>query len=274
MKAAMILSLAVAAGAVCGAGALHLVSPSLPDAAVLPPPKADTVRIVTKVVTNVVTRVVTNQAAVINDERVELLQQEARVLRQQLAARVAELDQIAAEKEAAEKEREERRQSWRDREARQQEEDPEAYEARQKQRETFRQQMTQSVTDKTQFLKQLDVSRMTDAELGSHNELLQRIEETWAVIDAMQQGGTFPDREARGKLRENFVALNDLYATERDYVLREVGAGLGYDEKESADFSAYMKEIFELTSPRPPQGMRGMGIGRPPSDRSREPRTP
>jgi hypothetical protein len=263
MKTALLISFAVTAGAVLGAGGLHVARQSQPEAAPIlePEPHAPAPSVVTRTITNVVTRVVTN-APTVNTDQLEALQWEAQELRKLLAVSNAELDKIAQEREAVEKAREARRQAWHDRDEQRRKEDPEAYAAREQQREAFREQMTQHVSDKTQFLKELDVSRMTEEELGSHNELIQRIEETWSVIEAMQQGER-PNHETRDKLRENYRALNGLYAVERDYVLREVGSGLGYDTDEAVEFSNYMKEIIELTAPRSTHGM--MGSRRPSS---------
>lgn len=259
MKTAIMMSFAVAAGAVIGASGIQLVRPTSPD----PIPSIGNIEFTSAplapptIVTNVVTHVTTNTTAV-DETTIESLQWEVQELRKLLAARNAELDKINSAREAAEKAREERRASW----AKQREElrkaDPEAYAEREKRREDFRKQMAAHVSDKTQFLKELDVSRMTEDELASHTALIQRIESTWSIIEAMQKGER-PTREMRSQLHDNYRSLNALYETERDYVLREVGAGLGYNNEEAVEFSAYMKEIIELTEPRSTHAMMGGG---------------
>ena len=216
------------------------------------------------VVLNTVTQAVTRTVVVPDEALVAALRQETVDLRRLLAEKTAEIEALKqTPAEPARQPREDRRRDWREREAKLKEEDPERYAAVQKQREEFRGRMAQAVSDKVKFLMELDASAMTPEEKAGHDELVRRIEESWTVVEQIQEAG-FPDAEARAKLRENFGRIGELYDAERDYVLRQVGADLGYDEADASQFSAYMQRVYELTTPRPPRGAMG-GRSRPPT---------
>ena len=187
MKLPIIISIAVASGAVLGTSGNHLVRTLREKTEPVPVPvltqSISAPDRIPQTVTNIITRTVTNSVAG-EAEQLESLQWEVQDLGNLLAARNAELDRMQQEREAAEKARTARQQSWRERAEQRRKEDPEGYAEQQKQREAYREKMTDVVTDKTQFLKELDTSRMTAEELDSHNELVLRIEETWSVIQS------------------------------------------------------------------------------------------
>jgi hypothetical protein len=60
-------------------------------------------------------------------------------------------------------------------------------------------------------------------------------------------------------MHENQRIIRDLYNQERDYVLRQVGTDLGYDEKEAQSFSTYIQDVFDKTSPSLPRSAFGGG---------------
>jgi len=214
-------------------------------------------------VTNVTVVFTTNVVETVVPREVE--NGELADLREQLALARAALtekeDELAKGKKAQETEREQRRgpEAWRERMERMREEEPERYAEMTKRREEFRARMERSVADRSVFLLDLDTSAMTEEEKASHDELLERIQSTWSIIQNIEQQG-FPSREEREVLRDNYGALFGLYATERAYVLRQVGRDLGYDEAGAEDFGEHMQKIIEVTSPpmpRPRGGTRG-----------------
>lgn len=181
--------------------------------------------------------------------------------RLEIAQRVAELDK----KKTSESEKKPDEKSWSERQKERQEQwkkdHPEEYAEMQKRRTEFQEKMEGAIAEKSSFLVNLDTSGMSEEELKGHEELLGRIAEGWEVMNNIQKG-KFPTREEMGAMHENYEAIRDLYAKERDYVLRETGKDLGYDEKGSAEFSKHMQEIFENTSATLPRGsMFGGGRG-------------
>jgi DNA gyrase/topoisomerase IV subunit A len=216
---------------------------------------------ITQIVTNTLVRTFTNTVVTIDTTTEDALRRHIADQERLLASKEQELSALREQLETPSKPvPKPRRTSWREREEKLRKEDPERFAEIQQQREAFREQLNQSVQQKTDFLKDLNTAAMTEEEKVGHDELLARIEETWAIVAEMQNG-KFPDRATRGKLHESMSAIGELYTQERSYVLRQVGADLGYDEQEAAEFSTYMEDIYELTSPRPPRGMRGMMMG-------------
>lgn len=170
---------------------------------------------------------------------------------------MAQIDTLTKEN-ADLKKPEPRRESWAEREARRKIEDPEGYAERQNQRKEFQDKMERVIADKSAFLVNLDTADMTEKEKTSHNELLSRIAETWDTINAIQTNGA-PTRDQMEAMHENQMIIRDLYNQERDYVLRQVGTDLGYDEQEAQAFSTYMKDVFDKTSPSMPRSAWGGG---------------
>ncbi len=168
-------------------------------------------------------------------------------------AELANLNSAKAEPEGEQKSwaerRKERQEQWK-------KDNPEEYEAMQKRREEFQGKMEGVIADKSAYLVNLDTSDMTDKEKESHEELLGRIAEAWEVMNGMQEG-KWPSGEQMSGMRENYEAIKDLYAQERDYALRQVGKDLGYSATDSAEFSTSMQNVFENTSPSLPRGMFG-----------------
>ena len=147
-------------------------------------------------------------------------------------------------------------QRWKERQEQLKKENPEEYEAHQKQIKEFQDRMDGAVAEKSAFLVNLDTSDMTEQEKKDHEELLGRVAEAWELMNNMQQG-KFPSGEQWGAIGDNMTAIRDLYRKERDYVLRKVGKDLGYDDVKAAEFSTQMQDIFEKTSPTLP--IMGMG---------------
>ena len=195
--------------------------------------------------------------AALDNARIEI----ARNVAELANAKSGQVEEEGEQKSWAER-RKERQDQWK-------KDNPEEYAAMQKRREEFQGKMEGAIADKSAYLVNLDTSDMTDKEKESHEELLGRIAEAWEVMNGMQEG-KWPTGEQLGGMRENYEAIRDLYAQERDYALRQVGKDIGYDKKQSAEFSTSMQEVFEKTSPTMPRGMFG-SRGR--SSRSREPKS-
>jgi len=216
----------------------------------------------TVVVTNTVRIPDTNTViAARDDAAIEALQVELYDLKQLLAQKDDQLAKIEAERKKRDDERRRRSQDWRERMERMREEEPERFAEMEQRREEARVRMVQAVSDRSQFLADLDTQGMSEEESQVHAELITRIGVTEAMIDKIQTQGR-PSREDFEILRDNYRVLGELYEVERDYVLRQVGASMGYEGQETSEFSTYIQDIFDLTSPpRPTGGMSGRGRG-------------
>lgn len=188
--------------------------------------------------------------ASLDNARAEIERQQAKIagLEQQLAA-------------AAGNRPERTRESWSERVERMKKENPEGYEAMQKARTEFQQRMEGAIADKSAFLVNIDTSSMSEEDLKNHEELLARIAEGWDMMKQVTEGG-ISGREQMEAMRDNYNAVRKLYEKERDIVLRQVGESIGYDKQGASEFSAYIQEVFEKTSPRIPFGHTPGGSGR------------
>lgn len=188
----------------------------------------------------------------VNELTAELDNARAEISRHE--AKIAELEgQLAGVNQPKERKRD----SWSERVERMKQENPERYEAIQKARKDFQDRMEGAIADKSAFLVNIDTSTMSEEDLENHQELLARIAEGWDMMKQVQSDG-ISGRDQMEAMRDNYSAIRKLYAKERDIVLRQVGESMGYDKEGASDFSTYMQEVFEKTSPRMSfGGMRG-----------------
>ncbi len=182
--------------------------------------------------------------------------------RAEVAGAVAARDKVEEEPERTP---EQRRQDWqqrmKERQEKWKEENPEEYEAHQKRMQELRERMDGAVAEKSAFLVNLDTTEMSEEEKKDHEELLGRVAEAWELMNGMQEG-KWPSREQWGEIGENMSRIRELYAKERTYVLKQVGRDMGYDDEKAAEFSVYMQDIFDKTSPNLPRGAWGSWGGR------------
>jgi hypothetical protein len=161
-----------------------------------------------------------------------------------LQARLAEME---AERDALKDHSRSRREGMQARMERMKAEEPERYQEMQEQRASFSERIRVAHLERTEFLASLDTDSMTEEQFAAHSELIQRLDEMAEVTTGFAEG-RFPSREERGKLRESFGAVKELYEVEREFVLQEIGRDLGMNETESNDFGTYMGSVYEMTS--------------------------
>lgn len=216
----------------------------------------------TVIVTNTASVTATNTVVTpVDDSAIVALQTELFDVKQLLAQKEEQLAKIEADKKRRDDERRNRGEEMRERMERMREEEPERYAEMEKRREDARNRVVQAVNDRSLFLANLDTQDMSEDERQVHEELMTRIGVTQAMIDKIVAQGR-PSREDHEILRDNYRVISDLYEVERDYVLRQVGAGMGYEGEETTEFSEYIQDIFDLTSPpQPPSSGRGRGGG-------------
>ena len=191
------------------------------------------------------------------------------VLLRQLEADAAglqqRLDAAEAERDALQANKRPERESFQDRMARMQADEPERFKEMQERRASFTEQIQTAQLDRTEFLSGLNTDNMSEEQFAAHNELMTRLDEMTTVTSAFAEG-RFPSREERGVLRENIGAVRQLYEVEREFVLQEVGRDLGMDDTAASEFGTYMGTVYDLTALKLPSfhGSRG-GRGQTPS---------
>ncbi len=176
-------------------------------------------------------------------------------LQEQLAARDAELARLQAEIES----RNNRgpRQSFQDRMAQLKEEDPERYAEIIKDRADRQQQMRYDQATRLATFVNMDTSDMSEEELANHNLLVEKLSNLWKVTGEFDPE-TPPNRETMRELFGSFREIGDMMDQERSYMLKQLGADVGLAGEDADNFTAYVEDIIESTSMRPPgRGNRG-----------------
>lgn len=125
--------------------------------------------------------------------------------------------------------------------------DPAQAEERQRQRDEFRANVMQRAQDRTDFLKAVDTSKMSDEQRQVHDQLLAAVEKSRQLFDQMSQSRE-RSPELFQQMREAMTAVSTLYGQERRYLLEETGRAVGYKNGEEAEFASHIESIFQNTS--------------------------
>jgi hypothetical protein len=158
-----------------------------------------------------------------------------------------------------------KRESWNDRMERMKTEEPEKYAEMQQRREEFKERMTQRSNDRREFLASIKPDNMNDEQLANHARLVELTDKIDATMKLMMSGEVENTHDLRHEMYESFGEMGDLYASERQYLLEETAAAVGYKGDEAALFTAHISDIIENTTMQHPMmgGGRG-GRGGPP----------
>jgi hypothetical protein len=254
-----------------GAGAMHLLQLARPPAVV------QGTRVIERAVTNTALQhAALGQAEMLRRQTVSLeqerdrLQSERAALQQTLADRdrdLARLQQTAppAARTNGPADSGRRRESFEDRMAQMQRAEPERFAEMQKQREEFRQRIQTQATERTDFLKRVETTGMTEAQRANHDQLLLLSEQARTLMEQLPNLPQDEAEQARHTLFETYGALGPLYAQERRYLLEATAQSVGYKGQEAAQFADQIQLIYDQTSMQPSfgRGRGGRGGGAP-----------
>ena len=156
------------------------------------------------------------------------------------------------------------RESREDRMARMKAEDPEGYAKMIKRRAEFQEKIKYNMAERTATFMDLDTSNMTEDERASHELLVEKMANIWALTDRFNDPEQPPDRDA---MRELFAAMREvrpLMEQERTIMFNQLGTDLGYEGTDAQDFATHVEDIISATSLRTimPRGGRRGGRGR------------
>jgi hypothetical protein len=130
------------------------------------------------------------------------------------------------------------------------------------QRDAFRQQMEQRVTERNDFLASVDTRNMNAAQRENHDKLIASVnrmnELRAAMMDPKAQGTT----EIRKEMHELGHSMDGLYQEERNTLLEATGKSLGYAGDQAQLFRDQINGIYENTSSGRNMMWAGMGGGR------------
>jgi predicted phage gp36 major capsid-like protein len=177
-----------------------------------------------------------------------------------LSALRAEQSQLVntPEEKAERPEGDRKRESWTERNERMKTEEPEKYAEMQARREEFKAKMEQRSIDRKEFLSEVNIANMSTEQQENHARLVELTEKIDATMKLMMSGEADNSRDLRHEMFESFGELGELYTNERQYLLTETAAAVGYEGDEAALFTAHIEDIIENTSMKPPM-MGGRG---------------
>jgi hypothetical protein len=264
----LILGVALLA-ALGGAGAMQLVRVAFPPAPAPVPEPRTVIRTTANSALQTAAlgqaEMLRRQTAALEQER-DRLQSERATLLQTLADRDRELARLqpaapVAARTNAPADGGRRRESFEDRLAQMQREEPERFAEMQKQREEFRQRIQTQATERTDFLKRIETANMTEAQRANHEQLLLLTEQARLLIAQMPNLPHEEADQARRQLFESYGTLSKLYEQERRYLLEATAQSVGYKDQEAAQFADQIQLIYDQTTLVPGFGRGGGGRG-------------
>jgi len=134
--------------------------------------------------------------------------------------------------------------------------DPERAAAMAKMRESFEARMRTNATQRAEFYKSLDPSKMTEAHRVHYEKLMAAVASLQGAVEARQAG----QEVDRAVLFQQMNEIRGLYEEERRYLLEDAARSIGYADSEAGGFADYVSSIYDNTSI---EGFfRGMGLSR------------
>ena len=155
-----------------------------------------------------------------------------------------------------------RRASFDDRMAQLKTEDPARYAEMQKQRDDFRQRLQTQADERAEYLKNVDITGLTDEQRANHEKLLQAVEQARATMAQIATLSPEDAAAARQQMAATMGAVADLYQQERRALLEQAGRAMEYQQDaDIAKFADYIQQICDQTTL--PRGFGGGRGGRP-----------
>ncbi|MDZ8119835.1 hypothetical protein [Pontiella agarivorans] len=182
-------------------------------------------------------------------------------LKSQLAEKEALLQAFQSNTNRPEQRDRNNRQSFEERMAQMKEEDPQGYAEMIKRREERSSQMRYNLAERTATFMDINTSSMTEEELANHEQLIAQMAQIWEMTELFQDPEAAPDRETMREMMEVARDTRPLLETEREVMLKQLGADLGYEGEDAEAFALYIGEIYEATTLNMPGG-RGRGSSR------------
>lgn len=118
------------------------------------------------------------------------------------------------------------------------------------QRESFRQQMQQRVTARTDFLASVDTRHMNAAQRANHDKLVAASSRMSELTAAMMDAKGEMSSEARKEMHDLGHSMEELYQEERKTLLESTGKSLGYTGDQAQQFADQIQSIYDNTSSR------------------------
>jgi len=198
------------------------------------------------------------------DALVASLKAKVDALNAELAAlrKKPEVQEVALAENKERPEGDRKRESWTERSERMKKEEPEKYAEMQQRREDFKKKMEQRSLDRREFLAEIEVGNMSPEQQANHARLVELTDKIDATMKLMMSGQAENSHDLRHEMFESFGELGDLYTNERQYLLDQTAAAVGYEGDSAALFTEHIQDIIENTTMQHPMGGGRGGRGR------------
>ncbi len=202
------------------------------------------------------------EPAVIADHALEaeLAQRDRQIAR--LQEQLEALHQVQAQRDGPREAVANRMQAWQER---MREQDPEAYERRQREGRERLDTLSAMTSDRLSFMKSIRTDGLAPEYLENHQALLGRLEFLDHAMARLAADPESPETMAlMPQMFQNLRGMDDMLAMQREVLLDDLARDLGYDERDARDFVETISYITEVTTMPTPGFLRRGGRGRMP----------
>lgn len=130
-------------------------------------------------------------------------------------------------------------------------EDPERYKQMRQHVNEMTQRVETAAVEQQTFLGALDTAKMNEEQLQNHNKILDMVKKNAEIAAKINQDPESKDADAlRQEMFGNFREMRGLLDSERAYALQDLGRSMGYGEQDTATFTEYVNQVYNMTSMR------------------------
>lgn len=116
------------------------------------------------------------------------------------------------------------------------------------QRDAFRQQMEQRVTERNEFLASVDARNMNVAQRANHEKLLASVTRMNELRAILADGKVENAAELGKEMHDLRHSTEGLFQEERKSLLEVAGKNMGYSGEQATQFADQIKSIYDNTS--------------------------
>jgi hypothetical protein len=117
------------------------------------------------------------------------------------------------------------------------------------QRDAFRQQMEQRVTERNEFLASVETRNMSALQRANHDKLLASVNRMNEIRTVLAADGKAENAAELGKeMHDLRHSMDELYQEERKSLLEVAGKNMGYSGDQATQFAGQIQSIYDNTS--------------------------
>ena len=118
----------------------------------------------------------------------------------------------------------------------------------QAQRDAFREQIQQSITERNDFLASIDTNNMNGKQRAAHDKLVEAVNRMNELRATMMDGNAANSSDLRKEMHDLGHSMDNLYKDERTTLLEITGKNMGYKGGQAKQFADQIQAIYDNTS--------------------------